>query len=67
MTFNEELVELVNGDLEVVVKVIEVPVEPKTRTYHGGARGRVHASERILSPAKPPESSGGAAFLTLFV
>ena len=35
ITFNEELVELVNGDLEVVVKVVEVPVESKTTTLNG--------------------------------
>ena len=35
LTFNVELVELVNGDLEVVVKVVEIPVESKTRTHNG--------------------------------
>ena len=35
LTFNEELAELVNGDLAAVDKFIEVPVESETRTYHG--------------------------------
>ena len=51
VTFNIELVELVNGDPEVVVKVVEVLVESKTRTYPG----RIGSERPARKKNKPTE------------